>query len=41
MVKSGETPLQGEGHIIIREILYVLINVYNGPMETAMLNTCG
>ena len=40
MVKCGETPLEGEGHVKTCETL-CMINVYDGPMETAMLNTCG
>ena len=40
MVKCGETPLEGEGHVKTCETL-CMINVYDGPMETAMLNTFG
>ena len=40
MVKCGETPLEGEGHVKTCETL-CMINVYDGPMEIATLNTCG
>ena len=40
MVKCWETPLDEEVHVKTYETL-CMINVYDGPMETAMLNTCG